>query len=95
MRTQNNYILDYRVVIKPDKRLNSNKLCFIALCPTIGVADDGETVQEALENIRKTIVFHLKCLQEENKEIPVDKPGEELVTNSQVKLSFTSPPAFC
>ena len=72
MRTQNNYILDYRVVIKPDKRLNSNKLCFIALCPTIGVADDGETVQEALENIRKAIVFHLKCLQEEKKEIPVD-----------------------
>ena len=93
MKLPKKYILDYRVIVKPDKR-GSNKPCFVAYCPTLGVADDGDTVQEALENIRKTIAFHLKCLQEESKEIPVDKPSEELVTNTQVKLSFTSPLRF-
>ena len=94
MKTRKKYILDYRVILKPDKRLESNKPCYVAYCPTLGVVDDGDTTQEALENIRRTIAFHLKCLQEEGKEIPVDKPSEELVTNTQVKLSFTSPLRF-
>jgi len=94
MKSRKNYVLDYRVVVKPDKRLGSNKPCFVAYCPTLGVADDGDTVEETLGNIRKTITFHLKCLQEEGREVPVDKPSEELVTNTQVKLSFTSSPRF-
>ena len=94
MKPRKDYILDYRIVVKPDKRSASNKPCFVAYCPTLGVADDGDTVEEALANIRKTIVFHLKCLQEEKKEVPVDNPNEELVTNTQVKLSFPSSPRF-
>lgn len=94
MKSRKDYALDYRVVVKPDKRLGSNRRCFVAYCPTLGVADDGDTVEEALANIHKTIAFHLKCLQEEKKEVPVDKPREELVTNTQVKLSFTSSPRF-
>lgn len=94
MKSRKNYVLDYRVVIKPDKRLGSKKPCFVAYCPILGVADDGDTIEAALENIQKTIAFHLKCLQEEKKEVPIDKPSEELVTNTQVKLSFTSPPRF-
>jgi len=94
MKARKDYILDYRLVVKPDKRSGSNRPCFVAYCPTLGVADDGDTIEEALENIRKTIIFHLKCLQEEGKEVPLDNPSEELVTNAQVKLSFTSFPRF-
>ncbi len=94
MKLRKNYILDYRVVVKPDRRSGSNKSCFVAYCPTLGVADDGDTLEGALTNIRKTIVFHLECLQEEKKEIPVDKPCEELVANAQVKLSTTSSVRF-
>ena len=94
MKSRKNYVLDYRVVVKPDKRLGGNKPCFTAYCSTLGVADDGDTVEEALENIRKTIAFHLKCLQAEGKEVPIDRPSEELVANTQVKLSFTSSPRF-
>ncbi|PIS20827.1 hypothetical protein COT52_01715 [candidate division WWE3 bacterium CG08_land_8_20_14_0_20_43_13] len=94
MKSRKNYALDYRVVVKPDKRLGSNKPCFVAYCSTLGVVDDGDTIEEALINIQKTIAFHLKCLQEEGREVPVDKPSKELVTNTQVKLSFTSPLRF-
>lgn len=94
MESRKKYALDYRVLVKPDKRLGSNKACFVVYCPTLGVVDDGNTVEEALDNIQKTIAFHLRCLQEEGKEVPVDKPSEELVTNTQVKLSFASAPRF-
>lgn len=94
MKSQKKYILDYRVILKPDKRTGENEPCFVAYCPTLGIADDGNGTQEALENIRKTIAFHLECLQKEDKEIPVDKPNEELVTNTQIELSLTSPFRF-
>ena len=88
MGFRKSYILDYRVVVKPDKRLGNNRLCFVAYCPTLGVADDGDSVQEALANIRKTITFHMECLQKEGREIPIDKPEEELVTNTRFQFSF-------
>lgn len=89
MKSQKKSVLDYRVILKPDKRLGSKKSCYVAFCPTLGVVDDGDTPQEALKNIRTTIIFHLKCLQKERKEIPVDKPNEEMVTNTQVPFSLS------
>lgn len=86
---QQKTILDYRVILRPDKRLGSKKSCYVAFCPTLGVVDDGDTPQEAIDNIQGTIAFHIECLQKERKEIPVDRPNEELVTNTQVPFSPT------
>lgn len=86
---QQKTILDYRVVLRPDKRLGSNKSCYVAFCPTLGVVDDGDTPQEALDNLQNTILFHVECLQKEHQEIPVDRPNEELVTNTQISFSST------
>lgn len=93
MKSQKKYILDYRVIIKPDKRTGSNKSCYVASCPTLGIADDGNTVEEAFKNIRSLIAFHLECLRDEGKEVPVDNPHEELVANTQIQVSFP-PPRF-
>jgi len=90
MRSQKKTILDYRVILKPDESLDSKKSCYVAFCPTLGVVDDGPTPQEALKNIKSTIIFHLECLQKEHKEIPVDNPNEEMVTNTQVPFSPNS-----
>ncbi len=91
MKSSKKYDLDYRVVIKPDRRTGSGRHCYVATCPTLGIADDGDTVEKALKNIRGTIAFHLKCLQEEGKKIPVDNPHEKLVTSTQVQISSPSP----
>ena len=91
MKSQKEYIFNYRVIIKPDKRIGSNKTCYTAICPTLDIADDGDTVEKALKNIHNLIIFHFKCLKEENKEIPVDCPQEELVTNTQIKVLLPSP----
>jgi len=87
-------VLDYRVILRQDKRLGSKKSCYVAFCPTLGVADDGDTPQDALDNIQGTISFHIDSLQKERKEIPVDRPNEELVTNTQVPFSLTSTTKF-
>lgn len=86
---QQKTVLNYRVILRPDIRLGSKKSCYVAFCPTLGLADDGDTPQEALDNIQGTIIFHVECLQKERKEIPVDRPNEELVTNTQVPFSPT------
>ncbi|PJE69087.1 hypothetical protein COU96_01585 [Candidatus Shapirobacteria bacterium CG10_big_fil_rev_8_21_14_0_10_38_14] len=58
MRTK---VLNYRVIVKPDKRMGTEKPCFSAFCPTLGIADDGDTFEEALVNIQNLIKFHLQC----------------------------------
>lgn len=87
---QQKTVLDYRVILRRDVSLGDKKSSYVAFCPTLGVADDGANPQEALDNLQSTITFHIECLQKEHKEIPVDKPNEELVTNTQVSFSPTS-----
>lgn len=66
---QQKIVLDYRVILRPDKRLGSKKSCYVAFCPTLGLADDGDTPQKALNNIRGTITFHIECLQKAHKSL--------------------------
>ena len=56
--------LDYRIIVSPDTQTGTGKAVYTASCPTLGVADDGDTVEEALKNIHNLITFHLGCLQE-------------------------------
>lgn len=58
--------MDYRVIIKPDKRTGSNETCFSAVCPTLGIAADGDSFEEVLAEIQGLIRFHLQCLAAEN-----------------------------
>ena len=43
-------VLNYRIIIEPDKQTGTGKPGFTAYCPTLGVADDGDTIEEALQN---------------------------------------------
>lgn len=45
-------VLNYRIIIEPDQETGTNKPGFTAYCPTLGIADDGDTVEEALKNIK-------------------------------------------
>lgn len=80
--------LNYQVIIYPDKTVGSNKPCFTAYCPVLEVADNGRTIEEALENIKDLIKFHLECLEKEKASIPkglsLDK--EEIFTTAKVSV---------
>jgi len=74
------------VIVKPDERTGVDKPCFSAFCPTLGIADDGDTFEEALVNLQKLIRFHLECLIKEKEEIPADDPEKEIITTTRIEL---------
>ena len=55
-------ILNYRVIAEPDTQTGTDKPGFTALCPTLGVADDGDTVEETLTNIKGAIKAYVQSL---------------------------------
>ena len=80
-------ILNYRVIIAPDRQTGTNKLGFTALCPTLGVADDGNTVEKALVNVKGAIQAYVDSLIEDNEPVPVDQPEHDIVTTTQISTS--------
>ena len=78
--------MDYRVVITPDIRTGSGEPGFSALAPSLGIAVDGDSVEEALQNIRDMIVFHLECLRKEKQSLPVEHPVTDFITTARVAV---------
>ena len=58
-------VLNYRIIVEPDKYPDTDKRCYTAYSPTLGVADYGDTIEEALENIQKGITLYIEALAEE------------------------------
>ena len=50
METQ---VLSYRIIIEPEKQ--GKKTVYNAFCPTLGVADYGNSVDEVLQSIKDGI----------------------------------------
>ena len=81
MRTK---VLNYRIIVTPDIQTGTGKPGYTAFCPTLGVADDGDTIEEALENVRGAIQAYVDSLVEDKKVVPVDQPQQDIVTTTQV-----------
>lgn len=79
-------VLNYRVVIKPDKQTGTDKPGFTAFCPTLGVADDGDTVEEAIKNVREAIKAFVQSLIKDKQPVPVDNPEKDIVTTTQINV---------
>jgi len=80
-------VLNYRVIIEPDKRTGTDELCFTAYCPKLGIADDGDTVAEALSSIKEGIKCFIEALIKEGVEVPPpDNIEEGVVTSTKISL---------
>lgn len=79
MQTQ---ILNYRIIIEPEKQ--GKKTVYNAYCPTLGVADYGDSVDEVLKSIKDGIGLAIEYLVDEGKEVPVDQIEKQVVTSAQV-----------
>lgn len=66
-------VLNYRIIVEPDKETGTNKPGYTALCPTLGVADDGNTIEEALHNVRNAIQAYVDSLIADH--LPVPAPN--------------------
>ena len=81
MQTQ---ILNYRIIIEPEKQ--GRKTVYNAYCPTLAVADYGDSIDEVLKSIKDGIELALEYLVDEGQEIPVDTPEKGVVATTQVKI---------
>ncbi|MBU2592611.1 MAG: type II toxin-antitoxin system HicB family antitoxin [Patescibacteria group bacterium] len=77
-------ILNYRIIISPDTQTGTSKSGFTAFCPTLGVADDGDTIEEALANVKGAIKVYVDSLVEDNQPVPVDMPEQDIITTTQI-----------
>ena len=47
--------MDYPVIIRSDRRTGTDVKCYSAYCPTLEVYADGDTVEEALKEIKTSM----------------------------------------
>ena len=80
-------VLNFRVIISPDEQTGTGKPGFTAHCPTLGVADDGNTVEEALKNVEDAIKEYVDSLIEDNQEVPMDQPQQEFIATTSISIS--------
>ena len=59
-------VYDFKVILEPDETGG-----FVVSCPSIpGCYSQGETIEEALENIKEAILLCLEDMEAEGEEIP-------------------------
>ena len=79
-------ILNYRIIIEPDKQTGTGKPGFTAFCPTLGVADDGDTVEEAIQHVRGAMKAYVESLIADKQPVPIDRPERDIVTTTQINV---------
>lgn len=79
-------IFNYRVIIEPEKM--GRKTVYNAYCPSLGIADYGDSIEKALDSMRDGIELAIQSLKEEGKEVPKDNIEEQFITAVRISTSF-------
>lgn len=87
-------VLNYRIIIEPEKYEDGSTV-YTAYCPTLNIADYGDTIEDALTSIQEGIELAIQSLAKEKKEVPIDHVEKQIITSTEVhipkniKISFT------
>jgi len=87
-------VLNYRIIIEKEKYEDDADV-YVAYCPTLGISDYGDTVEAVLDSIKYGIELAVESLAKEDKEVPVDKMDEQIITSAKIniptniKINFT------
>ncbi len=81
-------VLNYRIIIKPTKE--DKKTVYLAECPTLGVYDWGDTIDNALKSIKEEIECHIESLIKDSEDVPVDYPEREFVTETKIAVPINT-----
>ena len=86
-------VLNYHIVISSEKM--QGKTVYNAYSPTLGVADWGKTIEEAVSHIQGAITCYLEALAKDHQPIPVeDTSTRVLLSTTKVSLPHDVPLAF-
>ena len=79
-------VLNYRVHIEAEQV--GKKRVYNAYCPTLGVADFGNTIDHALKRVTDLIEFHIETLVKLDRKVPVEMDSTTVITSVTVPVSF-------
>lgn len=79
-------VLDYRIIISPEKYDNGSTV-YVAYCPSLGISDYGDSVEEVLSSIKAGIELAVESLAKEGKEIPMDAINEQIITSARINFA--------
>ena len=74
----------YRILIEADERTGTNEPAYTAYIPTLGIATDGDTLEETLENAREAIDVYVASLEADQLDISEDRNGQYLVATTTI-----------
>ena len=80
-------VLNYRIIIEPEKYPDGSHV-YNAFCPSLGVADYGDSIEEVLKSIKDGIKLALKHLTSQKKEIPVDQLDQQIIASTSVSFTY-------
>lgn len=86
-------VLNYRVIIEPERYPNGSKV-YNGYCPTLGVADYGDSVEQVLESIKDGILLAVESLVKKGKEVPTDNLEDQIVASTKISLPPKLKPVF-
>ena len=81
-------VLNYRILVEPDTYTGSGKPCFLAYAPTLDVADNGKTIEEALVNIKEAIECRIAAFMADGEPIPSPDTIGETVVMAATKVTI-------
>lgn len=82
-------VLNYRVIIEPEKI--GRKTVYNAYCPSLGVADYGDSIEEVLKSMKDGIKLAIECLLEEKRDVPKDNIEEQVITSVRIPTNILTP----
>lgn len=90
MKTQR--FQQYRLVIEKEQPRGKKRAVYNAYCPALGLADFGNTIDNAVANITKLISFHIKSLAQLGHPVPDEQSATTVITSVSVPV-FSNRPA--
>lgn len=79
-------VLNYRIIIEPEK-YEDGSIVYNAYCPTLGIADYGDSIEEVLKSIKDGISLAVESMADRGEEIPVDNMNKQIIATTQIVTS--------
>ncbi len=76
-------VLNYRIIIEREKYDDKSPV-YVAYCPTLGISDYGDSIEEVLKSIKDGIELAVESLVKEDKEVPIDHIEEQIITSTKI-----------
>ncbi len=86
-------LLNYRIIIDKETYPNGS-LVYVAHCPTLGISDYGDTVEDVLKSIKQGIELAVESLSKEKQEVPIDHVDDQIITSTKIYVSSRLPLSF-